>query len=135
MYTQIYLTSVEKLVKAPIWERQRILRPERAMAIAEDRMKKAQQQVFYYSTGITTTRMIQLMLPLLNDTIATATTAATATTTVNVCTAATATATGTALVFTAAISVVALLRLPVVRCDTLRSTAICCYYCICSVFS
>jgi heme exporter protein D len=48
MSAQIYLTSVEKLVKAPIWERQRILRPERAMAIAEDRMKKAQQQVRTY---------------------------------------------------------------------------------------
>ncbi|KAG5179718.1 hypothetical protein JKP88DRAFT_261234 [Tribonema minus] len=38
-YKQIYLTSVERLVRAPIWQRQRILRPERAQAMAADKMR------------------------------------------------------------------------------------------------
>lgn len=39
-YKRVYRTSIASLVKAPVWEKQRILRPERAMAIAEAKLKK-----------------------------------------------------------------------------------------------
>jgi hypothetical protein len=36
-YKKVYLTSVNKLVNAPIWEKQRILRPHRAIKIAKSK--------------------------------------------------------------------------------------------------
>lgn len=38
-YKRVYRTSIASLVKAPVWEKQRILRPERALAIAESKMR------------------------------------------------------------------------------------------------
>ncbi|CAM9234116.1 unnamed protein product [Choristocarpus tenellus] len=39
-YKRVYRTSIEALVKAPVWEKQRILRPERAQAIANAKLKQ-----------------------------------------------------------------------------------------------
>lgn len=38
-YKSLYLTSVRSLAVAPIWKKQRILRPERAQLIANDKIK------------------------------------------------------------------------------------------------
>jgi hypothetical protein len=38
-YKKVYLTSVKRLVLAPVWRKQRILRPERAVLIASDKIK------------------------------------------------------------------------------------------------
>lgn len=42
-YKQVYVTSVERLAMAPVWEKQRILRPNRAIAIAQ--AKKSSKSV------------------------------------------------------------------------------------------
>lgn len=39
-YKRIYQTSVNALAKTPVWRKQRILRPERATLIAEDKIRK-----------------------------------------------------------------------------------------------
>lgn len=39
-YKRVYLTSVNALARTPVWERQRILRPERASLIADDKIRK-----------------------------------------------------------------------------------------------
>eukprot|EP01040_Poterioochromonas_malhamensis_P004715 gene4715-5052_t len=39
-YKRIYQTSVNALAKTPVWKKQRILRPERATLIAEDKIRK-----------------------------------------------------------------------------------------------
>jgi hypothetical protein len=39
-YKKIYSTSVHSLARTPVWKRQRILRPERAILIAEDKIRK-----------------------------------------------------------------------------------------------
>ncbi|CAM9517255.1 unnamed protein product, partial [Phaeothamnion confervicola] len=39
-YKRVFCTSVERLIKVPVWEKQRILRPERAAAIAKDKMMR-----------------------------------------------------------------------------------------------
>lgn len=39
-YKRVYRTSIASLIKVPVWEKQRILRPERALAIAEAKLKK-----------------------------------------------------------------------------------------------
>lgn len=38
-YKKLYLTNVRSLTMAPIWKKQRILRPERAQVIAADKIK------------------------------------------------------------------------------------------------
>lgn len=38
-YKSLYLTNVRSLANAPIWKKQRILRPERAQLIANDKIK------------------------------------------------------------------------------------------------
>lgn len=38
----VYCTSVEKLIAIPIWEQQRIYRPERAQLLAQDIKAKLQ---------------------------------------------------------------------------------------------
>jgi len=42
-YKRVYLTNVQALLKTPIWERQRILRPERAQRIAKYQLAKRAQ--------------------------------------------------------------------------------------------
>ncbi len=39
-YKKVYLTNVHALARTPVWKRQRILRPERAALIAEDKIRK-----------------------------------------------------------------------------------------------
>lgn len=43
-YKRVYRTSIASLIKVPVWEKQRILRPERALAIAEAKLKKEVRQ-------------------------------------------------------------------------------------------
>ena len=38
-YKKVYLTNILRLSQAKVWEQQRILRPERAAAIAQDKLK------------------------------------------------------------------------------------------------
>lgn len=42
-YKKIYMTSVQALARTPVWKKQRILRPERAALIADDKVRKGMQ--------------------------------------------------------------------------------------------
>lgn len=42
-YKRIYMTSVHALARTPVWKKQRILRPERAALIADDKLRKGLQ--------------------------------------------------------------------------------------------
>lgn len=42
-YKKLYLTNVHALARTPVWKRQRILRPERAALIADDKVRKGLQ--------------------------------------------------------------------------------------------
>jgi hypothetical protein len=39
-YKKVYLTSVHSLARTPVWKRQRILRPERAAIIADEKIRR-----------------------------------------------------------------------------------------------
>jgi hypothetical protein len=39
VYKMVYITSVSRLIQAPVWEKQRILRPDRSARIAEYKIK------------------------------------------------------------------------------------------------
>lgn len=39
-YKRLYLTNVQGLARTPVWKKQRILRPERAALIADDKIRK-----------------------------------------------------------------------------------------------
>ena len=43
-YKKLYMTSVQALARTPVWKKQRILRPERAALIADDKVRKGMQQ-------------------------------------------------------------------------------------------
>lgn len=42
-YKRVYVTSVAALARTPVWKKQRILRPERAALIADDKVRKGLQ--------------------------------------------------------------------------------------------
>lgn len=42
-YKKVYMTSVQALARTPVWKKQRILRPERAALIADDKVRKGMQ--------------------------------------------------------------------------------------------
>jgi hypothetical protein len=43
-YKKVYLTNIEKLIRIPVWEKQRILRPERAKEIANLKSKNGTKE-------------------------------------------------------------------------------------------
>jgi hypothetical protein len=45
-YKKIYLTNVSSLARAPIWEKQRILRPDRAARIAQNKVQSGRASSF-----------------------------------------------------------------------------------------
>lgn len=53
-YKRIYCTSVEKLINIPIWEQQRIYRPERAQLLAQDIKTKLKEGKVLTLPGVIT---------------------------------------------------------------------------------